>query len=66
MTAKDKLITKGIRSIKDYALHLNLKEGTISKANDLYKLVEDNGMLKGKSVQAKVAAVIFVASRLMN
>lgn len=28
--------------------------------------MEDSGMLKGKSVTAKVAAVIFVASRLQN
>lgn len=37
LTAKDKLITKGLRAIKDYALHLNLKEGTIVKASELYK-----------------------------
>lgn len=66
LNAKDKLITKGLRAIKDYSLHLNLKEGTIVRASKLYKQIEDNGMLKGKSVTAKVAAVIFVASRLQN
>lgn len=66
LNAKDKLITKGLRAIKDYSQPLNLKEPTIHRACDLYKQIEDNGLLKGKSVVAKVAAVIFVASRLQN
>ena len=49
--------------IRDLASTLNLKETTIVKANDLYAQIEDNGQLKGKSVNAKVAAVIFIASR---
>ncbi len=64
LNAKDKLITKGLRAIKDYSLHLNLKDGTVNKACEIYKIIEDNGSLKGKSIVAKVAAVIFVASRL--
>lgn len=32
----------------------------------MLKRVEDNGSLKGKSVNAKVAAIIFVASRQVN
>ena len=49
--------------IKDIAGNLNIKQITIEKSLELYKEVEDSGKLKGKSVNAKVAAVIFVASR---
>ena len=66
LNAKDKLIQKGLRAIKDFSQNLNLKEMTIHRANELYKKIEDDGVLKGKSVDAKVAAVIFVASRLEN
>ena len=66
LSSKDKLITRGLRAIKEYALPLNLKEPTIHKASELYNRIESNGMLKGKSVTAKVAAVIFVASRLQG
>ena len=64
LNSKDKLITKGLRAIKEFALPLNLKEPTVHRASELYNKIESNGMLKGKSVTAKVAAVIFVASRL--
>ncbi len=37
LSAKDKLITKGLRYIKDYSQSLNLKEPTVHKANELYK-----------------------------
>jgi len=63
---KDKSITKGQRAIREYAYQLNLKDPTINKANELYKQIEEKGILKGKSVIAKVAAVIFVASRLLG
>ena len=49
-----------MRAIKDFSQNLNLKEMTIHRANELYKKIEDDGVLKGKSVDAKVAAVIFV------
>jgi transcription initiation factor TFIIIB Brf1 subunit/transcription initiation factor TFIIB len=39
-----------------------LKEITIQKAIELFAKIEDNGSLKGKNVNAKVAAVIYVAS----
>jgi transcription initiation factor TFIIIB Brf1 subunit/transcription initiation factor TFIIB len=52
--------------IKDNAHLLNLKEATITKASEIYKEIEDKGILKGKSVKGKVAGAIFFASRLVN
>ena len=46
--------------------NLNLKDILISKAEELLKKVEDDGSLKGKSVNAKIAAILFVASRQVN
>jgi len=55
-----------LRAIKDFSQNLNLKEMTIYRANELYKKIVDDKVIKGKSVDSKVAAVIFVASRLEN
>lgn len=46
--------------------NLNLKDILLAKAEEWLKKVEDNGSLKGKSVNAKVAAIIFIASRQVN
>lgn len=62
-SAKDKQKQKGFKLIKDIQTRLNLKEPTVNKAQSLYSQIEDNGQLKGKNSNAKVAAVIFVASR---
>lgn len=35
----------------------------MNKALDLLKKVEDDGRLKGKSMNAKVASIIFITSR---
>ena len=45
------------------ANRLNLKEPAFNKACEIYKQIEDKG-IKGVSVNAKVATVIFVASRI--
>ena len=63
LSAKDKQITKGMRAIKDMATRLNLKEPAVNKAYEIYKQIEDKG-IKGVSVTAKVATVVFIASRI--
>jgi len=45
---------------------LNLKEAVIAKASEIYKKIEDEGILKGKSVAGKVSTVIYVASRALD
>ena len=52
--------------IREFAQLLNLKEATVAKASEIYKEIEDRGILKGKSVKGKVAGAIFFASRLAN
>ncbi len=47
------------------AQRLNLKEPVVNKAQDLFKQIEDKG-IKGVNLLAKVATVIFIASRLEN
>ena len=49
--------------IRDIAPTLNLKETTIARAKELYSHIVDNAEVKGKSVNAKVAAVIYITSR---
>lgn len=45
------------------AQRLNLKDPAINKACDIYKQIEDKG-IRGVSITAKVATVVFVASRI--
>ena len=52
-----------MRAIKDMATRLNLKEPAINKAYEIYKQIEDKG-IKGVSILAKVATVVFIASRI--
>jgi len=52
-----------MRQIKELATRLNLKEPVVNKAQEIYKTIEDKG-IKGVSMLAKVATVIFVASRI--
>lgn len=49
LSAKDKLITKGMRQIRDMAARLNLKEPAMAKAQEIYKQIEDKG-IKGVSL----------------
>ena len=63
LSAKDKQISRGMRQIKELATRLNLKEPVVNKAQEIYKTIEDKG-IKGVSMLAKVATVIFVASRI--
>ena len=63
LSAKDKQITKGMRAIKEMATRLNLKEPAVNKAYEIYKQIEDKG-IKGVSITAKVATVVFIASRI--
>jgi transcription initiation factor TFIIIB Brf1 subunit/transcription initiation factor TFIIB len=52
-----------MRQIKDMASRLNLKDPTVNRAQEIYKQIEDRG-IKGVSMLAKVATVIFIASRI--
>ncbi len=52
-----------MKAIKDMAQRLNLKEPALNKAYEIYKQIEDKG-IKGVGLPAKVATVIFIASRL--
>lgn len=61
LTSKDKLILDGHQMIKEKKHLLNLKEGAVTKAMDIFKKVEDVGCLKGKSVKAKAAGAVFMA-----
>lgn len=62
LNSKDKLISEGHRMIKENEHILNLKESAMTKAKEIFKRVEDEGVLKGKSVKAKAAGAIFMGS----
>ncbi len=59
----DKALQRGFGKIKDYAYKLNIKEGVRKTAEELLALVEESDKLKGKSLDAKVAMILFVACR---
>lgn len=63
LSAKDKQISKGLRAIKEMAGRLNLKEPTQNRACEIYNKIEVKG-IRGASLMAKVATVIFIASRI--
>jgi transcription initiation factor TFIIIB Brf1 subunit/transcription initiation factor TFIIB len=52
-----------MRAIRDLATRLNLKEPVLNKAFEIYKMIEDRG-IRGVSITAKVATVIFMAARI--
>ena len=66
MSNTDKMIQKGHSRIKEISSSLGLKAATIDKAFDLYKQIADDGKLKGRSIDARVATCIFMASRLVD
>ena len=56
-------MNKGFKLLRDLSVQLNIKESLMQKAQELLKKVEDDGRLKGKSMNAKVATIIFITSR---
>lgn len=66
MNAADQAILKGHARIKEIASCLSLKQPTIEKSYELYKKIQDLGTLRGRSQDARVATVIFIASRLTD
>ena len=66
MNSTDKMILTGHSRIKEISSCLSLKTATVDKAFELYKQIADNGKLKGRSIDARVATVIFMASRLVD
>lgn len=66
MSNTDKMIQKGHSRIKEISSCLGLKTATVDKAFDLYKQIADDGKLKGRSIDARVATCIFMASRLVD
>lgn len=63
LSSGDKTIQKGHQQIRELSHCLNLKKDTVDKALDLYKQISDLGSMKGRSIDARVATVIFMASR---
>lgn len=64
--AADQAILKGHARIKEIASYLSLKQPTVDKAFELYKKITDSGQLKGKGQDARVATIIFIASRMTD
>jgi transcription initiation factor TFIIIB Brf1 subunit/transcription initiation factor TFIIB len=66
MNSADKTIVKGQQRIKEVAQCINIKDSTIDKSFQLYKQICDSGLLKGMSIDARVATCVFMATRLMD
>ena len=54
----------GWKKIVEYEQRLNLRQPTVLKAKELFAKAQDSDLLKGKKLEAKVAAVIVVASQM--
>lgn len=66
MSSSDKSVHKSIQRVKELSHSLNLKADVIQKANEMIKQITDKETLKGRSIDARVATVIFMASRIEN
>jgi transcription initiation factor TFIIB len=63
MSGSDRAIQEGMKRIRELSHSLNLKANVIRKANEMFKQITDSGVLKGRSIDARVATLIFMASR---
>jgi len=59
----DKAMQKGLQRIKEFSSKLNIKDSVRKTADGLFAIVEKSEKLKGKNLDAKVAMLLFVASR---
>jgi transcription initiation factor TFIIB len=65
-SAKDQAIRSAKRIISDMCLDLGLKKNVEVKALEFFHLAEHKEVLRGKRINAKVAACIFQACRSCN
>jgi len=60
----DRSLQKGLAKIKEWSLVLNLDEQVIEKAEEQFiKLESSRETFKGRSIEAIITAIIYVASR---
>lgn len=58
---RDRNVREGWDKVDEFGLKLGIKADTKERAKDLVAKVEDSGKLKGKNLDAKIAAIIVVA-----
>mmetsp|Transcript_80213 Transcript_80213/g.111060 ORF Transcript_80213/g.111060 Transcript_80213/m.111060 type:complete len:198 (+) Transcript_80213:445-1038(+) len=64
VSTEEKNISKGISRLREVADLLNLRQDDVMNyACELMKKIEKSGDLRGRSMEAKVATIIFTASR---
>ncbi len=61
--SKEKTVEPALRKIRDAAESLNIPQETIEDAATLYRMAARAGLVKGRSMDAMVAAVIYAACR---
>ncbi len=61
--SKEKTVEPALRKIRDAAESLNLPQETVEDAATLYRMAARAGLVKGRSMDAMVAAVIYAACR---
>jgi transcription initiation factor TFIIB len=64
--SKEKTIEPALMKIKDVAETLNIPEEAVEDAAMLYRMAAGKGLVKGRSMDAMVAAVIYAACRRME
>ncbi len=61
--SKEKTIEPALMKIKEIADALNIPEETVEDAARLYRMAAHKGLVKGRSMDAMVAAVVYAACR---
>lgn len=65
-TAHDKNVKMAMGTLRHYSQMLNLSKKVQEMVKNLYSNADKQGKLKGKSLDAKLAAMIYMASKIAN
>ena len=65
-SAHDRNIKSALYNFKHYAQVLNLPGSVQDIVKKIYSNAEQSGKLKGKSYEAKITAIIYMASKIAN
>lgn len=63
MSSTDKSLTRGFERIKNAACKLDIDDGILNGSKEIFKAVQEKTKLKGKNLDAVVAATLYVAAK---
>ena len=63
MSSSDRALIAAFREISTMADRINLPRAIVDRANNLFKQLQDGSRLKGRSIDAKASACLYIACR---